>query len=184
MADDPKPSSSFGIPQIIALVAIVVVVGLAVWGSRSTTDKNLSAPVDTARPGKTDSPASADGGTKDAGAKKAGDSGTAETADALAKRLVGRWQRYEDPYVLEIRSVKPEGKLDVGYFNPRPINVSKAEYSTTDGKLFVFVELRDTNYPGATYKLSYDSASDRLSGFYHQPISDQTYEIFFVRQQE
>ena len=115
---------------------------------------------------------------------KAGAPGSADAANALTSRLVGRWQRYEDPYVLEIRSVKPEGKLDAGYFNPQPINVSEAKYSMTDGKLFVFVELRDTNYPGATYRLSYDPTSDRLSGFYHQPISDQTYEIFFVRQQE
>jgi hypothetical protein len=105
-------------------------------------------------------------------------------AKTLTERLVGRWLRPDGGYIIEVRGVKPEGKLDAGYFNPRPINVSKAEYSISDGKVFVFIELRDTNYPGATYKLSYDPDKDSLIGLYHQPINDQTYEIFFVRQQE
>jgi len=108
-----------------------------------------------------------------------------ETGDAqTAKRLIGRWLRPDGGYTMEIRTVGPEGKLDAGYFNPRPVNVSKAEYSVSDGRLFVFVELRDTNYPGATYKLSYDPAKDQLSGLYRQPLNEQTYEIFFVRQQD
>ena len=43
------------------------------------------------------------------------------------KKLVGRWLRPDGGYVIEIRNVRANGDLDVGYLNPRPINVSKAK---------------------------------------------------------
>jgi len=75
--------------------------------------------------------------------------------------LVGRWERTDTPYVIEIRETTAEGKLKAAYFNPQPINVSRAEAGVKNGTLTVFVELRDTNYPGCTYKLTYDN--DRLA---------------------
>ena len=45
----------------------------------------------------------------------------------------------------------------------------------------VFIELRDINYPGATYNLTYDPVSDQLRGVYFQPALQQKYDIFFIR---
>ena len=44
-------------------------------------------------------------------------------------RLQGRWQRPDGGYILEIREIDGSGKMVAAYFNPRPINVSRAEAS-------------------------------------------------------
>jgi hypothetical protein len=43
------------------------------------------------------------------------------------ERLIGRWVRPDGGYVLEIRSVQDNDTLDVSYYNPRSINVYRAE---------------------------------------------------------
>ncbi len=73
------------------------------------------------------------------------------------------------------------GKLDAAYFNPSPINVAQAQASKGDGQLKVFVELRDVNYPGCTYNLTYDAATDQLTGKYYQAVVQETYDIAFAR---
>jgi hypothetical protein len=45
----------------------------------------------------------------------------------------------------------------------------------------VFVELRDTNYPGSTYTMIYDPRDDVLKGIYYQAAIQESYEIVFVR---
>ena len=45
----------------------------------------------------------------------------------------------------------------------------------------VFLELRDVNYPGSTYMLTYDSVSDQLKGIYFQAVAREKYEILFER---
>ena len=97
------------------------------------------------------------------------------------QRLVGRWVRPDGGYLLEVREVGKDGSMKAGYFNPRPINVAKAEWRQKDGVLTVFVELRDVNYPGSTYTLQYDPASDRLRGRYFQAVEKQTFAIEFAR---
>lgn len=97
-------------------------------------------------------------------------------------QLIGRWLRPDGGYVLEIRSAAADGRLDAGYFNPGPINVARAETSWENGKLKAFVELRDVNYPGSTYTLYYQTAPERLTGFYYQAALGQTFEVEFVRQ--
>jgi len=97
------------------------------------------------------------------------------------ERLVGRWVRPDGGYVLEIREVTKEGSLKVGYFNPRSINVTKAEWRRKNSTLTVFIELRDINYPGSTYTLHYDPGSDRLKGLYYQSVEKQTFAIEFAR---
>jgi len=77
--------------------------------------------------------------------------------------------------------VEPGGKLTAGYFNPRPINVAKAEASQDRGTVKVFIELRDVNYPGSTYNLAYGPADDRLTGTYFQAIERTTYNVYFTR---
>ena len=95
--------------------------------------------------------------------------------------LQGRWMRPDGGYVIEIKAIDANGKMVAAYFNPRPINVSRAE-AALDGKtLKAFIELRDVNYPGATYHLTYDPASDQLRGVYFQPVLQQNFDVFFVR---
>ena len=61
------------------------------------------------------------------------------------------------------------------------INVSKAEASQDNGAIKVFIELRDANYPGSTYNLTYDPGTDQLQGIYFQAALQQQFEVFFVR---
>ena len=96
-------------------------------------------------------------------------------------RLQGRWQRPDGGYVLEIRSIDANGKMAAAYFNPRPINVSQAEAALDGTTIKVFIELRDVNYPGATYHLTYDAEKDQLQGVYFQPALQQKFDVFFVR---
>jgi len=95
--------------------------------------------------------------------------------------LKGRWLRADGGYILEVRSASPEGKLDAFYFNPKSIHVAKAEASMQGAALKVFVELRDVNYPGSTYSLTYDASSDRLMGNYFQAALRQTFDVVFER---
>jgi hypothetical protein len=97
------------------------------------------------------------------------------------QRLIGRWVRPDGGYVLELKEIGKDGALKAAYFNPRPINVSRAEFSNRDGTLVIFIELRDVNYPGSKYNLKYDFGSDRLRGTYFQAVQGVTYEVEFAR---
>jgi hypothetical protein len=109
------------------------------------------------------------------------ESSAAPEAKAGFDRLKGRWLRPDGGYVIEIRNVEANGKMDAGYYNPRPINVSRAEASEEGTAAKVFIELRDTNYPGSTYTLTYDPQSDQLKGVYFQAALQQSFDVVFVR---
>jgi hypothetical protein len=96
-------------------------------------------------------------------------------------RLKGRWLRPDGGYVLEIRAIDASGKMVAAYFNPRPINISRAEASQEGTTTQVFIELRDTNYPGSTYTLTYDPQTDQLKGVYFQAALKQSFDVVFVR---
>lgn len=98
-----------------------------------------------------------------------------------AQRLVGRWQRTDAGYVIEIRSVDHSGAVDAVYLNPNPIHVSQARASDAEGGLDLFIELVDVGYPGATYQLRYSQEHDVLAGLYYQPTAGQTFEVAFKR---
>lgn len=100
---------------------------------------------------------------------------------AAFQKLEGRWQRGDGGYILDIKTAAADGKLSAAYLNPRPINVARAEASIEGGTLKVFIELRDVNYPGSTYQLTYDSPGDRLLGTYFQAALRETYEVEFGR---
>lgn len=95
--------------------------------------------------------------------------------------LKGRWVRQDGDYMIEIKSIGADGKMDVGYFNPRPIHVGKAEADARDGTPRIFVLLADQGYPGSNYKLQYDKGSDTLQGSYHQAASGETFGVIFDR---
>jgi len=96
-------------------------------------------------------------------------------------RLVGLWQRPDGGYVIEIKSVDSEGKLDAAYYIPKTINVSESRVSIEEDYVKIFIELRDTGYPGATYTLIHDEANDKLVGIYYQPSMNQSFEVMFNR---
>jgi uncharacterized protein (DUF2147 family) len=108
------------------------------------------------------------------------------TASAAAShpefaKLTGKWERPDGGYVLEIKGVDAAGTMQAAYFNPKPINVSRAAALYKDGAVKVIVELRDENYPGCTYNLTYDPQSDQLYGQYFQAAMQQTFDVTFGR---
>lgn len=96
--------------------------------------------------------------------------------------LVGRWLRSDGGYILQLSDPGPEGQLQAAYFNPRPINVSKAAWKHEEGYLGAFVELRAPNYPGSTYTLAYDAKKDILVGIYFHAGLRRQFQIEFERQ--
>ena len=53
------------------------------------------------------------------------------TIAALVSALLtahGRWLRPDGGYVLQLSDPGPNGELKAAYFNPQPINVSRAEW--------------------------------------------------------
>ena len=102
-------------------------------------------------------------------------------ADPGFGALKGRWLRPDGGYILDIRSVRADGAIDVVYLNPRPINIGKAQATREGSTLKVFVELRAPNYPGSTYTLTYDPKRDELHGNYFQAVQRQNFEVVFVR---
>lgn len=142
----------------ILLVAIAAVVVLAAaymyWGGRT------SSPPDQ---------------------RTAGSPPAAAMPKAELQRLVGEWVRPDGGYVLSIRRIAPDGRLEAAYLNPRPINVSRAEASVAGDTAKLFIELRDTGYPGSTYELIYDPRSDLLAGVYFQAAMGQRFDVVFLR---
>jgi hypothetical protein len=95
--------------------------------------------------------------------------------------LEGRWVRPDGGYILELWDIKKDGSVSATYYNPKPIKVFSSKWSRKNGKINLFVELRDVNYPGSKYNLQYDPTSDRLKGTYFQAVERQTFNIEFVR---
>jgi hypothetical protein len=97
------------------------------------------------------------------------------------QKLKGRWRRPDGGYVMAIGNINDTGAMDASYFNPYPIHVGNAVASRDGDVTKVFVELRDVNYPGSTYTLSYDPSSDQLQGIYYQAVEQQRFQVSFER---
>lgn len=102
-------------------------------------------------------------------------------AEADPAKVVGRWMRTDGVYVLQLSNPTFDGRLTAAYFNPRPINVSRAGWKLEEGYLLVLVELRDMGYPGSTYTLAYQQDTDRLVGLYYQAAAHQQFDVVFER---
>ena len=98
------------------------------------------------------------------------------------QNLKGKWVRRYGGYVVDIMNVDESGKMDAAYLNPRSIRVAKAEASHDGATVKVFLELRDVNYPGSTYNLTYDAQRDQLRGVYFQAVQQQQFEVIFDRE--
>ena len=121
---------------------------------------------------------------RDPGTRASAPSASATAAklpEEARTRLQGRWLRADGGYVMTIKSVDPDGKVEATYANPRPIHVASAQAAHADGKTTLRVELRDTNYPGNYYTLAYDPALDQLLGVYHHLGVGQDFEVNFTR---
>jgi hypothetical protein len=105
----------------------------------------------------------------------------AVSSNPAFEKLKGNWQRTDGGYLLGINTVRPGGIMDATYANPQPIRVSKAEASQDGERTKVFIELRDVNYPGCTYALTYNPATDQLAGIYFQASMQQQFEVIFER---
>lgn len=101
----------------------------------------------------------------------------------LKEKLPGKWIRTDGNYTLDVKELAKGEMLDVAYLNPNSIHVGRSEWQINEGKLQIYVELRDKNYPGSIYQLEYDEASDQLVGTYYQAVARQTFEVRFARKE-
>lgn len=132
--------------------------------------------------GKKETPATASPAAAAASPAPAAAAASTANVPEGVKKLLGRWVRADGGYVLELKNPDISGKLEANYLNPKPIKVSRAIWMQGGSGLQVAVELNDVGYPGATYVLSHDAASDRLVGQYTQPQMQQTFDVDFIRQ--
>jgi hypothetical protein len=165
-----KPPHAQSLPAIIAIIAATLLSGCGKKEGAQPSATN-TAPPPAAAPATT--PATTPTATPTAA--------PTATPNPAFVTLPGKWLRPDGGYILDIRSIAPDGNMDAGYFNPNPIHVAKAVASREGAKLKVFIELRDVNYPGSTYTLSHDAASDQLKGIYFQAVQQQNFEVIFTR---
>jgi hypothetical protein len=119
-------------------------------------------------------------------AVNSGDSSGSQTVkntlpESLMNKLSGKWLRSDGGYTIEVFSVRSDGSMDAGYFNPNPIHVEKSEWKVADNKLYMRVILKDVNYPGSTYTLMYNPEKDQLTGNYFQAVEGTNYDVAFQR---
>ena len=95
--------------------------------------------------------------------------------------LKGTWVRPDGGYTIAIKSIGPNGQIEAMYFNPNPLPFAKAQALRQGTALHAFFEIRAGGYAGSTYELTYDPATDRLTGIYYQAVAKQKFEVYFVR---
>jgi hypothetical protein len=110
-----------------------------------------------------------------------GDSPAVSAATAGINVLKGNWVRPDGGYTIAIKSIGADGQLEAMYFNPTPLPFARAQALREGTALRVSLELRAGGYSGSSYELTYDPATDRLTGIYYQAVAKQRYEIYFVR---
>ena len=96
-------------------------------------------------------------------------------------KLIGNWTRTDAPYEIRIIEIGNGGNMLAGYFNPKSINIGRANWANVNGALNVYIELRDENYPGSNYVLQYLPDQDALAGKYFQAVEGVTYDVGFTR---
>jgi hypothetical protein len=165
---EPKARPTRGLGRIVVVTLVVLAaIVLVVTSWRSGSESRSPAASSTASPAAPSSSAPAA-------------AAAADTPEAY-RRLIGDWLRPDGGYVLSVRRVSPDGAAEVAYFNPRPIRVATATVRQEGGLLGLSVKFDDVNYPGSTYTLGYDAATDQLKGIYFQAVQQEKYEVVFVR---
>jgi hypothetical protein len=170
----PPKARAWGMRDLAVLAALAgggLLIGYGLWAAthpRTAPTKAVAA-----------EPADDSAATKSAAGQQAPQVVPAEPAGL--QQLVGQWVRSDGGYVIDIKSVDDTGKLDASYLNPNPIHVAVAQAAQADGLTKVFIELRDVNYPGSTYDLTYDPQSNQLRGVYFQAAQQQRFDVTFDR---
>lgn len=95
--------------------------------------------------------------------------------------LLGLWVRPDGGYLIAIRGVDGNGRLDAAYANPHQLPFARAKASREGDAIKVFLELRAGGYGGSTYNLTYDTDNDLLKGVYYQAVARQKFDIYFER---
>ncbi len=147
----------------------VLIVGAGLLGACAKQEPAAAAPVAVAS------------ATAPSPAAKAPAAAATAPAANVAK-VKGRWLRPDGGYILAITAIEADGRAEAGYFNPNPIKVAWATVTSEGAETKVKVELRDTNYPGCLYKLTYLADKDRMVGTYFQAQMQQSYDVEFVRE--
>jgi len=109
------------------------------------------------------------------------DSSTSNRKVVNKNSLLGDWVRTDAQYLIKILKVNDDGTMTAQYFNPKPINVGRANWEQSYGNLKITVEMRDVNYPGSMYTLSYLPDRDMLAGEYYQAVEGLTFYVEFLR---
>ena len=109
-----------------------------------------------------------------------GDSPAVSVATAGINVLKGNWVRPDGGYTIAIKSIGADGQLEAMYLNPAPLPFARAQAVQKGSTLRISLELRAGGYSGSTYELTYDPATDRLTGIYYQAVAKQSYEIYFA----
>ena len=108
---------------------------------------------------------------------------TDEISVESLRKVIGRWKRNDAEYILKIKSVDPAGKLEATYLNPADIHVAKATAHSHGDNAHLTIELRDVNYPGCIYDLTYNAKDDELAGTYFQAALGETFDVKFERRE-
>ncbi len=113
--------------------------------------------------------------------------GTTEAGQSMEQtnfhQLEGRWVRADVGCILDLQYITGDGRIRAAYFNPRRINITRAELRMrSNGTIRLFVELRDAGYPGCTYDLLYNPKTDSFVGTYFHATRKQTFDVAFVRE--
>jgi len=161
-----------------SLLAIVVAVAVIFFISRKMKDD----PVEVA-PASSNDTASSSNATPPATADTSSSSIAPQDLEKVLKQLEGKWQRTDGGYVIELKNPTPDGKINVGYYNPKPIHVGRSGWQYTAGKIIVAVELQDANYPGSLYTLQFFPRENVLAGTYFQAVEKVSYDVEFRRLQ-
>jgi hypothetical protein len=102
-------------------------------------------------------------------------------SDTKLTAALGKWQRTDGGYILEINNIKTDSTLEAAYFNPRPINVAETRWKVQDAYFYFYIKFDDEGYPGSYYSLGYFAQDDHLYGIYYQALQGQEYEVVFER---
>jgi len=102
-------------------------------------------------------------------------------SDTNFTAALGKWQRTDANYILDLKNIKTDSTLEAAYLNPKSINISETHWKINDGYFYFLIKFDDTGYPGSYYSLGYYPEEDRLFGIYYQAVQQQTYDVVFER---
>lgn len=107
---------------------------------------------------------------------------TADDQSITAEKIIGRWNRTDGNYTIEIKKMNSRGLLGVAYSNPKPINIAQTKISSEKTK--IFIKLQDKGYPGSTYTLDYIPSDDLFKGTYFHAGIQQSFQVIFTREKQ